>query len=562
MRESADAAVQAANLLDELDRTLTSVDGDAFPIAPILRPGESSDVTVIVRDDEDAPAVARRLESDPGIASIERSGQRFVLRHADERIAEVGAGLESGADAGMATDDLLTDEPYIVDFCGPNATKALHVGHLRNVALGHALASALEAAGARVARQSHVGDAGRSMGEAMAGWLRYADGGTPEQTGEKSDHFVGRLYARYVQDTAVPVHDVKPEDVAVARDIDVHDDLAHELIERWERGDAEAIALWRRIRGWATAGQDETLARLGVRFERVLYDSSYVARIEPFVRMALERGVLTRAPHGALGYETGQEEYPWLPLSRADGFPTQNLRGLVMWHELMHEARDMHLIHVSGWEWRSHTVHVEEMLGRLAPGTPVYPTTHVRYGMVEIEGGTLSSSSGEALLIDELYDGLLAQEQLRELAREDRPGCGVGDLAAMTLLGSCLNRPVVKSLAFDPGRLLDDEVNVGWKLARAWARAWDPANDGAADPAPEDPSYRFFVMQSQLHRRLLARAIEQLDVLLLVRFLAHLSEWYLDADLPPRVGRVVRTTLGNGLAALGLIRPPGVGATP
>jgi arginyl-tRNA synthetase len=557
MHEGGEAAVRTVNLLDGLDATLGTVEaaGAAFPIAPVMRPGEPSDATVVIREEAHAAAVAAALEEDPAIASAVRDRQRFALRFDDERIAELGAALEAGVPGALATDDLLTDEPYVVDFCDPNATKALHVGHLRNIALGQAIASALTAAGARVARQSHIGDAGRSMGEAIAGYLRYGDGATPQSAGRKSDHFVGDLYARYVRETAVPVDDVAPEDVAVARETDLHDDLAQELLGRLDRGDPEAVELWERVRGWAVAGQEATLARLGVRFERILHDSDFSPHVASFVELALAAGVLTRAPSGALGYETGEEAYPWLPLSRADGFPTQNLRGLVMWHRLTHELRDLTLIHLSGLEWRVHTIHVEDMLKRLSPGIPVHPSTHVRHGMVTIEGGVVSSSAGDALLIDELFDAMVGRPELRDLAQDAAPGAGVEDLAAMAMLAAFLNRPVVKSLVFAPAKVLDAEENVGWRLAQAWSRAVASAGDGAPDPVPEDPAYRFFVMQSQLHRRTLAKAIEELDMLLLLRFLVHLSDRYLALAAPdPRTSRVVRTTLRDGLSALGLIR--------
>src|SRR5690606_9909576 len=128
---------------------------------------------------------------DPAITAAERQQQRFLLRLADERIAATGAGIEAGAFTGLETDDLRAGERAIVDFCDPNATKALHVGHLRNIALGQAVASALAAAGVEVERQSHIGDAGRSMGEAMAGYQRYAAPATPADAGAKPDQFVG-----------------------------------------------------------------------------------------------------------------------------------------------------------------------------------------------------------------------------------------------------------------------------------------------------------------------------------------------------------------------------------
>jgi hypothetical protein len=50
--------------------------------------------------------------------------------------------------------------------------------------------------------------------------------------------------------------------------------------------------------------------------------------------------------------------------------------------------------------------------------------------------------------------------------------------------------------------------------------------------------------------------VEALDLLKFVRFLGHLSAWYLDAPADPRVGRIMRATLGAGLSAAGLLRDP------
>jgi hypothetical protein len=154
---------------------------------------------------------------------------------------------------------------------------------------------------------------------------------------------------------------------------------------------------------------------------------------------------------------------------------------------------------------------------------------------------------------------MVAREELRALAHDAGPGAEAEELAAMAMLAAFLNRPVVKSLVFAPAKVLDAEENVGWRLAQAWARASRETAqaDGAPDPAPDDPAYRFFVMQSQLHRRTLAKALDELDMLLLLRFLVHLSDRYLAVERPdPRVSRVVRTTLREGLGALGLIREP------
>jgi hypothetical protein len=549
------ASMRTDNLLDALEGTLHAVDADAFRVVPNLRQQDTTDVGAITRNPELATCAMEALNANPMVAVVERRQQRFSIRLADDRIAEVGAGLEGGRFTGMETGDLRAHERAIVDFCDPNATKALHVGHLRNIALGRALSSALRAAGATIECQSHIGDAGRSMGEAMAGYQRYAAPSTPADVAVKSDHFVGELYARYAREEGTTT-EVAEADAPVARDLDERHDLAQQLLSKLEEEDPDTVELWKRIRDWAVEGQNATLARLGVRFERIVYDSERTRATAEVARLGIERGVFVKEPRGTIAYLTGEDSYPVMPLTRADGFPTHHLRVVAMWRDLMIKEKDAGLIHLSGDEWKAHVHHVEELLRKLEPDLNLLPSQHILHGMVSTEiGGELSSSKGDALLIDTLLEGLSRAPELKELAREGQPLVTGEDLVAMTVLGYCLDRPVVKGLALPhPQELLDSDRNTGWKFAEAWARAWDPVNDGSPDPQPEDSAYRHIVLRAQLHRRNLAVALEGLDLLKYVRYVCHLSEWFLEAEHDPRVARVMRAILTSGFGALGLIR--------
>jgi len=552
----APAPLRTDNLLDAVEGTLRALDPAAFRVVPILRADAGADVSAIALKPEAAPAALEALAADPAIASVEQQGgQRFLMRYADERIAATGADLEAGRLTGMETDDLRAGKRAVIDFCDPNATKALHVGHLRNIALGQAVTMALRAAGVHAERQSHIGDAGRSMGEAMAGYERWAAPATPAQAGVKGDKFVGELYARYVREEA-PVAEVHDGDAPVARDLHEIDDDAQRLLTGVEQEDPQALALWRRVRDWAVEGQNETLARLGVRFERIIYDSQRTQTSKQVAQLGVERGVFVREPHGTIAYLTGDDSYPVMPLTRADGFPTHHLRVVAMWRDMMLELQDCDLIHLSGDEWKAHVIHAEELLGRLEPDLRVLPSRHIVHGMVSAEvGGELSSSKGTAQLVDDLLDELAARPELRALAHEGEPLTSADDLVAIAVLGYCLDKPVHKGLVMPTvEHFLDPDHNTGWRIALAWAKAWEAANDGAPDPAPADPAYRHIVLQSQVHRRNLAVALEDLDLLKYVRYVGHLSGWYLDGEHDARVGRVMRAILVSGLGALGLVR--------
>jgi hypothetical protein len=463
------------------------------------------------------------------IAQLDLLFEEPSIRLSDARSAELAARpLERRLPP--ATRDLLDDAPYIVDFCDPSPTTALHAGYLRNIALGHALASTLEAAGAHVARQTQIADAGRDMGEAMAGYLRYAEEADPATAGEKSDRFVGRLHM-------LGAHE--PREAG---------DLADSLLARLASGEREVRDLWQTVRDWAVSGQNETLARLGVRFERTLFDSQYTPRIAPLVRLALAQGVISGSPRGLLEFETNAVEQTRLPLISRDGLPTRDLRALTIWRSLMTEMTDVTLIRLTSEERRDN---LDEILRGLAPGAKVYPTAVLH---AEVLTDQDDGPGGEStLLIDDLLEMLMADEQLRAIAIEERPSCAAQDLAAMVLMGMCLDHPLHEPLAITPERVLDSDSNAGWTLARAWMKAWDPHNDGGPLPLADDEHHRTIVAQSQLVP-LVDRAVKTLDVLRLVRFLARIGAWYLDTETDPEVARIMRSLLGSGLTALGLVR--------
>jgi arginyl-tRNA synthetase len=550
-------ASASVNLVDSLQATLDEVDeGDEFAVVALRAPGDS-DLAVMLRRGQHLAASAARasraLVECHMIARSRRAGQRILVRLTDAEIARAGAELEAGRLSTLRDGQLLAGQRIVVDFCDPNATKALHVGHLRNVALGQACACLLEAAGAHVSRQSQIADAGQQMGEAMAGYLEHGHGRTPEELNSKPDHFVGRCYAAYVSERGGAADDLPDEDRPVAREMAGDDEVADSLLRGWQAGEPESRELWRTIRDWVVTGHAQTLSRLGIEFDRPILESDYFPLVAPLVRTGIEHGILAQAANGAVVYETGDPQYPVFPLSRPDGFPNQNLRALAFYHAFMTELPDATLVQVCGNEWRAHHVYVDQILRRLCPGAAVQPARTVLFELVhEQTRGIVSSSGGDALLIDDLLDQLAAHEVLRALAVERRPGCGVDDLAAIAALGFCLEKRMMKPMNLSVSEVLDESESAGLTLARAWARAWSPAFDGPPEPQPGDPAYRFAVVEAQFHRARVLRTVEALDVVALTRSLSALCRWYLSTPHSASTARVVRSLLRVAFRDLGL----------
>ncbi|HVS98913.1 MAG TPA: hypothetical protein VHE08_00200 [Solirubrobacterales bacterium] len=568
------------NLFDSIDGVLAG-GGQGAPWAARspFRPEAERDLMLVPRvrgawaDDERAREALAQIAAAPAVAAVRGHEKGADVHLADDWIEARGEPLETGAADPDADADLVAGERYAVYFWGANTTKALHVGHLRNLALGNAIAAALRVGGARVESRSLICDVGRSMGEAMAGVVASgrADDELGADNGEKSDHFVGLCYADYVRAGRGGVGDDGAED-SVARESALYDDKADELMMRVLDGDQRALEVWSKTRAWVISGQRKTLARLGVPFDKVIFESDFLPEVAELTNIGLREGTLRRREDGMVIYPTEREELEEMPLVRADGLPTQHMRALAYWAAAP-ELDGVTSLQVCGTEWVAHVTCRRRLLDALAVArsnghpNPVVngngaggpPTHDVFHGMVARRGEAVSSSKQGALLIDDMVewaDRTIAADPDLEAVRRAHPQ--PDRIAARVVLAWFLLQPTPKRVEFEPELLFEPERSLGWDLARAQAhRSGVAVGAGAAGGAPsgggaEDPDYRFAVVQAELFRRHLRSAVADLDPVPLARYLSHFARWYSAEERSPRVEAVSQAVLDQGVRGLGL----------
>ena len=342
----------------------------------------------------------------------------------------------------------------MVEYSAPNTNKPLHLGHVRNNLIGMSLANLLQAAGHDVVRVNLVNDRGIHICKSMLAYQRFGNGETPESTGEKGDHFVGRYYllfdeklreekAAFATRHGVDLSSFSKEakkslDPEALKDRNKEEELfearfdreaeqmnaAHELLRSWEAGNEEVLSLWRRMTDWVLAGFRETYARMGSQFDHWYFESETWTLGRDLVDKGLSLGVFEREEDGSVWARLGSKKLQDKVVLRSDGtsvYITQDLGTAVMKHGDFGVDRS---IYVVGSEQQQHFKNLFAMLELL--GFPwASGCHHASYGMVTLPHGMgrLKSREGTKVDADDLLDTLrdLALAKIEEGGYAETP---------------------------------------------------------------------------------------------------------------------------------------------
>ncbi len=498
------------SIVDEITAPLDAwlAEHDAEPglaLAPPTREGTGDDLAVAchryARVFRKAPqAIAADLaevaSAHPLVAQADATNGFLNLRFDWPAVAERTLGWALTDDGAIGRSEALDRERVVVEYSSPNTNKPLHVGHLRNNMLGATAARLLAHAGAQVHRVNLINDRGIHICKSMLAYQRFGDGATPESMGLKSDHFVGHFYV--VFDKAFTA---EREDAGVSEaDADTYFNgdsqlgaATREMLRKWEAGDDEVRALWRRMNDWCESGLDLTYARMGVGFDQVQHESETYLLGRDLVMAGHEGGVFTRAANGALVFpleRIGLEGEK--AVLRADGtsmYVTQDLGTAV-------SRADEHafdrMVYVVGNEQERHFQVLFGILAQLRPDLDGR-LQHLSYGMVELPDGKMKSRQGTVVDADDLMDEL--RDRARAQGEERWPGLPEAELdhRAEAIAQAGLKFFLLKyaprtNFVFDKENSIKPEGETGPYCQYAYARAGSilrKLGDVDADQAPD-----------------------------------------------------------------------------
>ena len=386
---------------------------------------------------------------------------------------------EKAGDTAYGLRKALPDaKPVVVEYSSPNTNKPLHLGHIRNNLLGWSVSCLLEANGANVKKVNLVNDRGIHICKSMLAWQRYGNGETPESSGVKGDHLVGKYYVEFDK------HYKEEISQLMAQGMDEEEAKkqaplmleAQQMLKRWEEGDKEIRDLWATMNGWVYAGFDETYRKMGVAFDKIYYESNTYLLGKELVQKGLDMGVLFRKEDGSVWCDLTADGLDQKLLLRRDGtsvYMTQDLGTALLRHNEFDADK---LIYVVGNEQDYHFKVLKLVLAKLGFdwADKVY---HLSYGMVELPNGKMKSREGTVVDADDLIAEMevTAEEMCRDHGKnDDMTPEQLKELYHTLALGAMkyfiLKVDPTKNMLFNPAESIDFNGNTGPFIQYTYAR--------------------------------------------------------------------------------------------
>jgi len=362
-----------------------------------------------------------------------------------------------------------TGKTVMVEFSSPNTNKPLHLGHVRNNLLGWSVSKLLEAYGHNVIKVNLVNDRGIHICKSMLAWLKCGNGITPEQAGKKGDHLIGDYYVKFNDLLKAEVKELVAGGMS-EEEAEKNAPILKEaqaMLVKWEQGDEEVVSLWKKMNGWVYEGFDQTYASLGIKFDRIYYESQTYKGGKSLVNDGLERGIFFKKEDGSVWCDLTGDGLDQKLLLRGDGTSVYMTQDLGTAHQRFEEYSLDEMIYVVGNEQNYHFQVLKLILKKLGFdwSDAIY---HLSYGMVELPEGKMKSREGTVVDADDLIEKMhdTAKETSLELGKlEGMDEKEQDELFTMLGLGALkyfiLKVDPRKTMLFDPKESIDFNGNTG-----------------------------------------------------------------------------------------------------
>ena len=375
--------------------------------------------------------------------------------------------LKNRFDEGIQVPKIGDNKKIVVEYSSPNTNKPLHLGHVRNNVLGYSICQIFDSVGYEVVKNNLVNDRGIHICKSMIAYQKWGNNETPESSGLKGDHLIGKYYVKFDQNYQKEIQELVSNgiDKEEAKDKSSLMVETRDMLQKWENGDSGTVTLWKQMNSWVYEGFEETYNRLGVNFDKIYYESDTYLLGKEIVQEGLKSNVFFKKEDGSIWIDLTPEGLDEKIVQRSDGtsvYITQDIGTADLKYD---EFKMDKFVYVVGNEQDYHFKVLQLILKRLGKSYAdgLY---HLSYGMVDLPEGKMKSREGTVVDADELMDEVVAtaKKQTEELGKTD--GMSPNDLTELyEVLGIgalkyyLLKVDAKKRMMYDPKESIDFQGN-------------------------------------------------------------------------------------------------------
>ena len=360
---------------------------------------------------------------------INRSGFAFSL------LDEI---LKAGDNYGSA--NIGAGKTVCIDYSSINIAKPFHIGHLSTTVIGSALCKIFRFLGYKVVGINHLGDYGTQFGKLIVAYKRWS---SEEAVIKDRLKELTRIYVKY--------HDEAKLDPSM-------DDEARRYFKLIEDGDAESNKLFELFKKITLEEVEKIYKLLNVTFDSYAGESFYNDKMSPIVDELKEKGLI-KVSDGASIVDLEEYGMPPCLILKSDGstlYATRDIAAavyrkntydfdkclyVVAYQQNLHFKQFFKVLELMGKDWAKDMV-------------------HVAYGMVSLESGSMSTRSGNVVLLEDVLNTTIEkaykviEEKNPNLPDKDKIAKSVGTGAV--IFGALCNNKI-KDIVFSYDRVLSFE---------------------------------------------------------------------------------------------------------
>jgi arginyl-tRNA synthetase len=481
------------------------------------------------------------------------------------------------------------NKKVLIEFSGPNTNKPQHVGHVRNDCLGQALVNIYKAAGYKTTAVNIINDRGVHIVKSMLAWQEFANGETPESTGMKGDHLVGKYYVKFGQE-------LKKEEEKYYSvkniNLDSLDNLerkkteeeflknskwmskARVMLQAWENNDPEVKKLWKTMNDWVYKGYDQTYHDLGIEFDHLDFESDTYLLGKNIIDQGLKNKVFFKRDDGSVWIDLSKDGLDQKLVLRSDGtsvYMTQDLGTAERRHK---KFKFDQAIYVVGNEQDYHFKVLFLILKKLGYkwADNLY---HLSYGMVSLPGGKMKSREGKTADADDLIATMISTAKKLTTKSNKKEIAEIVGLGALKFFMLATNPQ--KNIVFKPEESISFDGYTGTFIQYTHARISTMLNKAdKINNLSKIKDFDFNKEEKKLVKTLLAfteiiqKSASNQNPSLLTQYLFDLAKTYnnfyqqhsvLQADnentkqIRINISKLTKQVLKDGLALLGIKSP-------